>query len=317
MIHVPRLSPGRLAAAMTCAGALWLATPEARAQGDGPRAYAAVPADTHAISIYGQFLRGNTLPDPSLVVKGGDIDIDVAVLMYAHPFAPFGRAGGLFVVQPMGSVDGALQLLNGERRGSSSGIGDTQLGAVVNLVGLKAVPPQEFITLKPGFMMGLLGKVTLPTGSYDSDRLLNLGANRTQVWVGLPFGWNIGKSYLDPHLTSIEILPQLVFSTDNDDASGTAQTLGQTPMLRVETHVIRNLNRAVWVSADLGGVFGGETTTDGIANDNAQQAFSLGGTVNVMLSRHLGIKTTYGRIVARNDDGPDGSMFRVIGSVFF
>jgi len=62
-------------------------------------------------------------------------------------------------------------------------------------------------------MLGLLGKVTLPTGSYDADRTLNLGANRTQVWLGMPFGWNIGSSYLDPHLTSIEVLPQLVSTT--------------------------------------------------------------------------------------------------------
>lgn len=312
-----RLVWGRLAPVAACACALVAVPSTVGAQGDGPRAYAAAPAGTHAVSVYGQFLRGNMLPDTSQVVKGADIDVDLAVLMYAHPFAPFGRAGGLFVVQPMGAVDGTVRLLGGDRGGSSSGLGDTQLGAVVNLVGLRAVPPKEFITLKPGFMLGLLGKVTLPTGSYDADRTLNLGANRTQVWVGMPFGWNFGSSYLDPHLTSIEILPQVVFSTDNDDATGSARTLGQAPMLRVETHVIRNLNRAIWVSADVGGVLGGETTTDGIADDNTQRALSVGGTVNVMLSRHLGIKTTYGRIVARDDGGPDGSMVRVIGSVFF
>jgi hypothetical protein len=300
-----------------CACALGMATPEARAQGDGPRAYAAVPEGTNVFSVYGQFLRGNTLLDTSQVIRGGDIDIDVAVLFYAHPISPFGRSGGLFVVQPMGAVSGSLQLLNGVRTGSSNGLGDTQLGAVVNLVGLKSVPVEEFIKLKPGFMLGALAKVTLPTGSYDSDRLLNLGANRTQVWVGLPFGWNIGKSYLDPHLTSIEVVPQLVFSGDNTDAAGSAQTLEQAPMLRVETHIIRNLNRAVWVSADIGGILGGETTSDGVANDNTQKALTLGGTVNVMLSRHFGIKTTYGQVVARDDGGPDGSMFRVIGSVFF
>ena len=52
-------------------------------------------------------------------------------------------------------------------------------------------------------------------------------------------------------------------------------------------------------------------------NDDTQRAFELGGTVNVSFSLRASVKLSYGGVVSRNDEGPDGHMVRLIGNFAF
>jgi hypothetical protein len=47
-----------------------------------------------------------------------------------------------------------------------------------------------------------------------------------------------------------------------------AQTLTQRPLLRLEEHLSRNVTDALWLSADAFYNLGGETSIDGIDQDN-------------------------------------------------
>ena len=47
-----------------------------------------------------------------------------------------------------------------------------------------------------------------------------------------------------------------------------AQTLSQKPILRLEEHLSRNVTDALWLSADAYYNLGGETSIDGIDQDN-------------------------------------------------
>jgi len=134
--------------------------------------------------------------------------------------------------------------------------------------------------------------------------------------LGMPMAWYLGQSFLDPALTTIELLPSVHLFGDNDDPRG-AKTTSQDPLLRIEAHVTRNLHKAVWVSLDGQYVYGGETSADGRDNDDTQRAFELGGTVNVAFSRSASVKLSYGEVVSRNDQGPDGYMVRLIANVAF
>lgn len=89
--------------------------------------------------------------------------------------------------------------------------------------------------------------------------------------------WYVGRSFLDPALTTIELSPSVQFFGDNDDPRG-ASTTSQGALPRIEAHLTRNVHKAVWVSLDGQYVYGGETSTDGRSNDDAQRAFELGGT---------------------------------------
>lgn len=288
----------------------------AHAQSDGARAYQIIPNHTQVLNLYGIFLRGNQTADPGSVIKGGDIDVNLGVLQYTGALAVAGHQAGLFAVLPFGEVSGQLKPPFSNVAGSSSGIGDLMIGAVLNLIGPPPLSPSEFAEYPPGFTLGLLAKLVTPTGEYDADKVLNVGANRWSLQLGAPMAWYVGGSFLDPGLATIELVPSVAFFTANDDPFG-ARTTGQHPLYRLEGHVTRNLHRAVWVSLDALYVYGGETITDGRDDDNTQRAFELGGTVNVSFSAQASVKVSYGEVVTRNDDGPDGRMLRLIGALVF
>jgi hypothetical protein len=288
----------------------------ALAQGDGPRAYQVVPNGTNLATLYALALRGNQTADGSTVIEGGDIDVDLLLAQATHSFALDGKQAAAFVVLPYGDVSGELETRFSTIAGSSTGMGDPILGVIIGLVGPPPLTLQEFVKHQPGYALGALAKLTVPVGTYDEDKILNVGANRWALQLGTPMAWYVGKSFLDPALTTIELLPSVHLFGDNDDPRGADYT-SQDALIRIEAHVTRNLHQAVWVSLDGQYVYGGETGTDGLSNDDTQRAFELGGTVNVAFSRTASVKMSYGEVVSRNDGGPDGYMARVIATIAF
>lgn len=309
--------PRRVVAMLMLLAANLLVAGTALAQGDGPRAYQVVPNGTNLLSAYGLALRGNQTADAATIIQGGDIDVDLLMAQVTHSFAVAGRQAAVFGVLPYGEVSGKLKGPFNRINASTTGLGDPILGAIIGIVGPPPMTPQEFVAYQPGgYALGALAKVTVPVGSYDEDQFLNVGSNRWALQLGTPMAWYFGESYLDPTLTTIELLPSVQFFGDNDDPRG-ASTTSQDPLLRIEAHLTRNVHKAVWVSLDGQYVYGGETSTDDRSNDDTQRAFELGGTVNVSFSLRASVKLSYGEVVSRNDEGPDGHMVRLIGNFAF
>lgn len=298
-----------------------LASTPAAAIGDGPRAYQLVPAGSNLLSGYGIFLDGNSSLDPSTASNRSSIAIDVLALQYTHQLSIGGNASGLFAVVPLGRVEGRTSIDRPllppiDLKGESSGLGDIQLGAVIGVVGSPSLPIPQYVAFKPGFALGALTRVTIPTGSYSGDKAINLGTNRWVVQVGAPMGYYVGKSMLDPSLMTFELLPSVTFYGVNSDPFR-ADRQTQAPMFRLEAHATRNLNRALWIGVDALATTGGKTTTDGISDDNGKSSLELGGTVGLNLSKSFALKATYGGVVARNSNGLDGTGFRLVGTLIF
>lgn len=300
--------------AVAVAAALTSASP-ALAVDDGPRAYFPLPVETNNFNLIGLFQNTNSSLDPATAIKGADVNIDVAVVQYTRTFDLAGQAAGIVVLAPMGELRGKA-VLSGPlgnntivRETSSSGLGDISVIGIVGLVGSPAMTRQQYVQYKPGFSMGALVQATAPTGSYDQDKLLNLGTNRWAFRVGAPLGWTLGGSYVSPNLTTIEFVPSVTFYTDND-APFRATNLSQKALFRLEGHVTHNFNRALWGSLDVTGNSGGSTTTDGVSNDNRKSWMGAGVTAGVNLSPKFGVTATYGGIIAGNDPAPDGDAFR-------
>jgi Putative MetA-pathway of phenol degradation len=301
-----------------CAGLLASTHAQAQAQGDGPRAYQMLPENVRAFTAYGIFQDGNQTIDPATIIEGSDISIDIGIVQYVHPLNVRGQASGLFVAVPFGQVEGSFRTRPpfNNISGEASGVGDVVLGAIIGLKGSPSLSLQEYAKFKPGFAIGALAKLTLPTGSYDQDKILNLGANRVNLQLGAPMGWIFGESFLDPHLTTFELLPSVTFYGTNEDPFR-ADTLDQSPIFRLEGHLTRNLNKAIWISADALVSKGGETETDGIDDDNQQYSLKMGATVSFAVAKTASFKLSYGETVDSNKGGSDGKMFRIIGTVLF
>jgi hypothetical protein len=290
--------------------------------GDGARAYQLVPDGTRLFIVPGYHLDGNASFDPTQTIRGSSVTVDVIAPQYTQTFSINGQQAATIIAMPMGSVDGSLSVqvpVLGTRvfEDDSRGLGDLVFGGVFGVIGSPAMSPEEYVAYKPGLSLGVLALATAPTGEYSASNLFNMGTNRWSLRLGVPMGYTIGSSYLDPHLATIEVLPSVTFYSANDDPYGPADEVTQDPLFKLEAHVTQNLNRAIWLSLDTVISNGAATTTDGVPDDNDKYSWELGASVGVNLSAQISFKATYGQVIDRNENGLDGEGFRLVANYLF
>lgn len=268
------------------------------AQDDGSRTYQLLPADTRFVTLFGVINQGNQADEPAIVTPGSRTDTSLAVLRYAQYFAMGGSAGSAFAILPTGKVSGTIGDKSG---GTSSGIGDAQVGAMLGLVGYPALSAEDYRAYEPGFSAGALLKLSAPTGAYSSAQQINLGANRWSFRIGPVITYSFGANFFDPSLTTFELQPSVTFFTPNKHPSGVSR-VQQAPLYHIEAHITRNLDKTWWVSADTVYFAGGATSTDGISNHNNERSLALGASLGTQVG-DIYLKATYGHVVERNEDG--------------
>ena len=287
--------------------------------GDGPRSFPMLPKDINLLTVYALMQNGDQLLDPGQRIPDADIDAYIGVLQYTRTFSLKGHLAATFAALPYANIKGSVPLDKsiGTVSASDTGVGGMVVGGMMGLVGLPALAGQEFAAHDPGFQLGLVGRAFLPTGSYDSDKTISVGSNRLAGQVVLPITYCIGSSMADPSLTTFEILPSVTIFADNTDPSGDADTTGQDPLFILESHVTRSLTKTVW--AAFGGIYnyGGETSTDGVWNNDRRESLGLGASVNFAANSSTSIKISYGKTVWRNDDGLDGKLLRIVTTYAF
>ncbi|HEX4712025.1 transporter [Phenylobacterium sp.] len=300
-----RVKPAKL-----CAGlAVALAAASAHAQDDGPRVYQLAPLGAKTFTTFAVVKRGNETPESGDVVLGSKINTNIVVFRYAQTFSLGGRQLNPFMILPVGKVHSIVRQAGATIENGSSGLGDAQIGVVLGLFGSPALTPEAYAAFRPRLSSGLLARVFFPTGAYSAAKPVNFGANRFSYQLGLPTTFVFGQSYLDPSLTALEILPTITFYDANTSPFG-ATRVAKAPQFSVESHLTRNLGRAVWLSADMLYRQGGETTTDGEPDHNATQGWSAGMTAAFRLAPMATVILTYEHVVERNDNGPNGWFFR-------
>jgi len=298
-----------------CAAAMFPSA--AFAQGEGPRVYFPTPEGKNQVTVFYMGVDGNQTVDGDIIVPEADISVDTALVQFTAVREIFGQPGAFLLFVPVGEVRGELRLGGGDGfETKTSGFGDVLVGMVVGLAGTPSLTREEYVAYKPDYQVGVLGRVTIPTGDYDSERTLNYGGNRWITEIGLPATFFIGESLLDPNLMTIEFNPVLtLFGDNNDPTSG--DVLEQDPLFSADLHLTRSFSPALWGSLDAQYSLGGETKIDGVDQGNGQEALSLGATLGLNLSSSLSTQVSLGQTVARNDDGADGTFVRVKFGVLF
>lgn len=301
--------------ALAIQGCLVLSSPVAAAGGDGPRAYALIPAGTNVARFMFVSLDGNQSLNPGTALRKSEIDVNAAAFQFVRAFDLNGSSFAPFFVLSYGTVEGSVELqapLPGRLSGDERGLFDLQVGAVYGFLGSPALTsPAEFAAHEPGLQMGVLAKAFLPIGAYESDRVLNPGSNRYALQIGLPTTLAMGASLLDRNFSSIEVLPSIIFFGDNDDPFGNAGETSQEHLFTLETHYTRNFGRSFWASLDAFYEYGGETRSDGVSNDDKQESFSLGASANFVLPNGMNVQASYGEVLWNNQDGAEGRQFRL------
>jgi len=252
----------------------------ANAQDLDPRRYTNIPVGQNFLALAFVYSEGDVNFSSSVPLTDAKIRVDGPALAYLRTFSIAGKSASVDILLPYACVAGSA-LLNGERASREvCGLADTALRVSYNFIGAPATELREFARRKRTNVVGASVQIGMPTGQYDADKLLNIGANR---WYIKP---EIGVS-IPVNKWSFEFAAGVRIFTDNSDFLGDVN-LAQDPLYNIQSHVIYDLTPRQWVSLDANYFFGGDTFQDDVPSAARQNNSRLGLTWTVGLnSKHL------------------------------
>lgn len=259
----------------------------ATAQELSPRLYWPAPVGTQLLVLGYQRSDGDVLLDPSIPVYGVDSGINTALMGYVRTLDLWGRTTNVVVELPysFGSTEG---LFEGEQlRRDFAGFNDIVFGMTVNLLGAPAMSRPEFQALRadPHPIVGLNLKLVLPTGHYEKNRLINVGANRWAARVQLGAVLPLKPRWL------LEIAAGAWFFGDDSDFIGGKRE--QDPIYAAEVHLIHRLKPGLWAALDANYFEGGGQTVGGVDRVDLQRNSRIGATLAIPLTGRSAIKLVY------------------------
>ena len=271
------------------------------ASDDGPRMYWNAPVGTNILQAYFWTATGNSpSPENTQAKSGFETDINIGVLGYNRIIDIAGHSAIATAVITGGKVSGSLL---GNSLATSSGIGDLYLQGVVNIFGAPALSAEDFASYKQDTVLSLLVGVTIPTGAYKNNQALNLGTNRWNMRIGLPFMQTIGD-WIPGKITTFEVLPSVWFYGDNDDYTALGLNLDQDPMYTLEAHITQDITPTLFVSLDYFVQRIGDSSINGSTPSGANTSDSLGLTVGYMLNAQTQFQLRYAAALSPNaNDG--------------
>jgi hypothetical protein len=294
----------KLKASPSHAGLLFLllaAATACPAQEMEPRSYSPNPTGVHFLALaYGRST-GSVLLDASLPLSDVDARLNAGVVGYGQTFALFGRSAiaSLGLPYVWGNVSGNVG--EQQREVSRSGLADVRLRLGINLIGAPALNAPEFARRTPQTTLGFSLTAVAPSGQYDPEKLINIGANR---WSLKP---EIGLSY--PHgLWYFEGYAGVWLFTDNNEFFGGSRR-EQDPITTLQAHVVCTLRPRLWLAFDANYYRGGATTTNGTRREDMQSNTRVGLTISVPAGAKQSLKLTWSDGVATRL----GSDFTTVG----
>ncbi len=253
-----------------------LAVIPASAQELVPAAYTPAPYGVNVVTVTTSFNDGDISFDPSGPIEDGSGRIGTSSVGYARTFNFAGRSANIGFIVPY--VLGDLQgLVNGVPASAErSGFGDIGFRGAVNLYGGPAMSPKEFSAYLPKTLVGVTVSASAPTGQYDPSKLINIGTNRWAVKAELGFVQVIGEWAIDAYVGANLFTDNTEFLGDN--------TLSRDPIYSTQAHLRYRFNPKIWGAFDVNYWRGGQTTVDGVDNDDEQSNSRVGLTFSIKLS---------------------------------
>ena len=207
-----------------------------------PRAYWPTPIGINALVLGYQRNTGDIVIDPSLPITGVESEIDYFQVTYQRSFNLFGRSAAAQLSLPFadGFTEGTVEGEFLQRK--TTGITDARFRIAVNLVGAPAMDAEGFRALRgdPKTIVGASLLVQVPTGEYESDKLLNLGTNRWSVKPAIGVIVPLRPTWL------FEIEVGAWFFGDNDDFMG--ETRSQDPIAAASARLAAPSFARIWLT---------------------------------------------------------------------
>lgn len=276
---------------------LSLASTAAIAQELSPRAYWPAPEGTRVLTGAYAYSSGDVVTDPSLPVSGADSSLHRLVAGYFQTLSVFDRTSNVVLELPYAWGTTSGQVAGEFRERNLSNVGDLGVTFSINLKGAPSMNREEFIALtqKPHPILAISLKVVAPTGTYESDKLINVGANRWAAKAEL--------GYILPLTTDwhFELEAGAWFFEDNDDFLG--QTREQAPIYAAETHLVRRFSGGRWASLEANFYRGGRTTVGNVERDDLERNSTLGASFLFPVGKRSSLRIAFSTGVVTTSGG--------------
>jgi Putative MetA-pathway of phenol degradation len=244
---------------------------ELMAQELEPRSFNNIPIDQTFLLFGVGRSEGDLSPTPSSPLQDAELRIDSGVIGLSRTFSLAGDSAKIDVAGARLCYEGSATFQGEYTEGRRCEYADMKLKLTWNFYGAPAMNIQQFRDReKGGLVVGASLAVSAPVGDYDSDHIINAGANRWAFKPTLGMSKRMGRFQLEAK-TSVTLFE------DNDDFFGGIRA-EQDPLYTVSGHLIYLLKRGSWVSLDANYFAGGETTKGGVDGDDRQDNSRWGAT---------------------------------------
>jgi len=250
-----------------------------------PRAYVPAPSGLNFFGVSYGNSAGGLLFDPSLPVEDAHVNANIVTFSFGQTFGVLGRTTQVLAIVPYVVANISGRLGGGpEQYLYRSGLGDMAFRYSMNIHGAPSMTLKEFAGYRQKTIVGASVTVSAPTGQYNPNKLINIGANR---WAFKP---EFGVSHAIGKWTLEGDAGVWLFTANNQFYP--TQTRTQDPLVSLQGHLVRSLSHRVWLAVD--GVYfaGAISQIDGHTKDDRQSNVRIGATLGVSVTRGQMIRFT-------------------------
>lgn len=280
------------------------------AQDTEPRRWSQMPTGLNFAGFAYGYIDGDIFFDPLLKIEDASFEMHRTGAFYMRSFSFFEKSARIDFLLPYaaGRWEGILdgEFVHIRRRGP----GDARMRFSMLLYGGPAETPQEFAkSEKSNTVIGAAVSVFMPTGDYNSDRLINLGYNRWVVRPQLGFTHSRGK-------WTGELTGSVFLYGDNNHFWKNTQ-LVTDPLFALQAHLIYTFRPGLWASISTAYGWGGEATVNGDAKNNPSGNWLSALSFGFPIDRRHGFKIAYLRGRSQKPTGADIDSIALAYSVMF
>lgn len=247
-----------------------------------PKLYANTPVGVNVLFTGVGYSEGAIPENQSLGLENPNLKINSAFLAYGRTFDVLGHNTKFDLILPYSTLSGTAQQHGIDVSRDVRGLADAKVRLTFNLLGGPALSFQEFASYQQDTIIGLSIQATLPTGQYDSSKLVNIGRD---IWSIKP-AIGISKTVSD---YTFEFTADAEFYTTNNNFYGGIKR-EQKPIYSTQAHVLYTFRKGIWLAVGATYYWGGRYINDGIETNTELSNSRMGLTFAMPIDKQNSIK---------------------------
>ncbi|WP_370624874.1 transporter [Polynucleobacter sp. JS-Fieb-80-E5] len=224
--------------------------------------------------------------------KSGSYTLTTEAASLTRIINVFGQSGRISLLLPYAQLSGTGSLGPQNVNASAEGLSDPVVKISANLYGAPALSLEEFNNYKQDLIIGTSLAASIPWGKYNSEQMINVGANRSLIQPAIGASQAVGPWRL-------ELAGMATIYTSNTSFLG-SNTLSQNPIYSSEAHAIYYFQNTAYISADATYFMGGQKYVNGTAISGSQENWRFGSTFSYPINKHNSIRLTGSKGVYSN-----------------